>query len=230
MWVLTVDQEGSRRTGDRVDELLASLATDGPLATASGGLTAPGTPGGLERPFERTAGDEVQALLSDPRLAVDVVMHLLHLGGWSVGVGAGPVDEPLPASARAGSGPAFVLARDAVEAVKSRRPRTAPPVAVRGVRPDVAAEAEAVLVLLGTVSARRTPGGRAILDRLRRRAAPVRQEDLAAELGISQQAVSERLRTAMWAEEVAALPAAARLLRLAEGTDDHGRPPVAEGA
>lgn len=224
MWVLTVDQEGSRRTGDRVDDLLASLAVDGPLATASG------APGGLERPFERTAGDEVQAVLSDPRLTVDVVLHLLHLGGWSIGVGAGPVDEPLPASARAGSGPAFVLARDAVESVKSRRPRTAPPVAVRGARADVAAEAEAVLALLGTVSARRTPGGRAIVKRLRRSTTPVRQEDLAAELGISQQAVSERLRAAMWAEEVAVLPAAARLLRLADGTGDHGRPPVEEEA
>jgi hypothetical protein len=207
MWVLTVDQEGSRRQGDRVDALLDQLAAAGPLAGSA--------PSGLARPFERTAGDEVQAVMSDPRLAVDVALHLLDLGGWSVGVGAGPVDEPLPASARAGSGQAFVLAREAVEAAKARRPRTAPPVVVRGASPELAAEADAVLVLLGTVAARRSPAGREVVQRLRERGGVARQEDLAAALGVSQQAVSERLRIALWAEEVAARPAAARLLGLA---------------
>jgi len=41
------------------------------------------------------------------------------------------------------------------------------------------------------------------------------QEEVAARLGITQQAVSQRLRTALWSEELAARPAAARLLSLA---------------
>lgn len=211
MWVLTVDQEASRKRGDQVDALLAGLSSDGPLALAGA------SPSGLARPFERTAGDEVQAVFSDPRLAVDVTLHLLHIGGWTIGVGAGAVDAPLPASARAGSGSAFVLAREAVEAAKARRPRSSPSVSVRGDRADLAAEAEAVLALLGAIAARRTPEGRAVVELVRRSATPVRQEDLALALGISQQAVSMRLRTAMWAEETAARPAAARLLGLAAG-------------
>jgi hypothetical protein len=52
---------------------------------------------------------------------------------------------------------------------------------------------------------------------------------VAAALGISQQAVSERLRTALWAEEVAARPAAARLLRLAAGPGHDGSVDEPEG-
>ena len=107
MFVLTVDQQGSRRVGDRVDDLLTHL------------VPWRGAPG-VVRPFERTVGDEVQTVLDDPAAAVDVALTLLRRGGWSVGIGAGAVDGPLPASARAGSGPAFVLARSAVERAKSR--------------------------------------------------------------------------------------------------------------
>src|SRR5665647_193562 len=107
MFVLTVDQHASRRVGDRVEALLADLA---PLSGRDG----------VVRAFERTVGDEVQAVLRDAGLVVDVALQLLRTGGWSVGIGAGPVDEPLPASARAGSGQAFVLARTAVERAKSR--------------------------------------------------------------------------------------------------------------
>jgi len=52
MFVLTVDQQGSRRVGDRVDALLRELA---PLAGRDG----------VVRAFERTVGDEVQAVLDD---------------------------------------------------------------------------------------------------------------------------------------------------------------------
>ncbi len=95
MFVLTVDQRHSRRGQDRVDALLGWLA-DRP---------------GVLRGFERTAGDEVQGVMDEPSAVVDLVLGLVRRGAWSIGIGAGPVDEPLPASTRAGSGPAFVLAR-----------------------------------------------------------------------------------------------------------------------
>lgn len=216
MWTMTVDQEGSRRVGDRVDALLAGLGTASPLVGAA--------PGAVVLPFERTVGDEVQAVLADADLVVALALHLVRAGGWSIGIGAGTVDTPLPPSSRAGSGSAFVHAREAVEAAKSRLRSV--PLAVRGPRADAAAEAEGVLTLLGAVVSRRSAGGWAVVDRLA--AAPAaRQEDVAAALGISQQAVSARLRTALWAEEVAARPAAARLLRLAGGPGDDGR---ADGA
>ncbi|WP_255590004.1 SatD family protein [Cellulomonas sp. PS-H5] len=225
MWTLTVDQEGSRRVGDRVDALLARLATASPLVDAA--------PGAVVLPFERTVGDEVQAVLADADLVVALALHLVRTGGWSVGIGAGVVDTPLPASSRAGSGSAFIHAREAVEAAKSRL--RAVPLAVRGPEPELAAEAEGVLTLLGSVVARRTAAGWSVVDLVARGAGepPARQEDVAAALGISQQAVSARLRAALWAEEVAARPAAARLLRLAggsghDGSADGGPDPAAD--
>ncbi|NLE71551.1 MAG: MarR family transcriptional regulator [Actinomycetales bacterium] len=197
MIVLTVDQEASRRVGDRVDALLADLA---PLRDRPG----------VVRPFERTVGDEVQAVLDDGEVAVDVALGLLRRGGWSVGLGAGPVDEPLPASARAGGGPAFVRARDAVERAKTR---TRPvPVAVTTGADDRGRGCEAVLTLLGSVLARRTPAGWAVVDALAALGPGATQEDVARRLGVTQQAVSQRLRTAMWAEEAAVRPVVARLL------------------
>ena len=197
MLVLTVDQIASRRVGDRVDELL--------------GLVRGDVRPGVVRPFERTVGDEVQAVLDDADAAVDIALWLLRIGGWSVGVGAGPVDQPLPASARAGGGEAFVRARAAVERAKSRvRPV---PVAIVSGGLDEGRGAEAVLTLLGSVVRRRSEAGWAVIDAM---AVPgATQDDVARRLGISQQAVSQRLRAALWAEEVAARPVAARLL--AEG-------------
>ncbi|GIG39824.1 hypothetical protein [Cellulomonas phragmiteti] len=197
MFVLTIDQRGSRHGTDRVPELLDALAGTRVL-----------------RGFERTVGDEVQGVLDDPEVVVDTALRVLRDGGWSVGIGAGAVDEPLPASPREGAGPAFVLARDAVEAAKSRQRPV--PVAVRGADEVAASDADAVLALLGAVAARRTDAGWAAVDAAREAEAGG-QDVVARALGVSQQAVSQRLRTAMWAEEVAARPAAARLLTRAAG-------------
>lgn len=200
MFVLTVDQQGSRRVGDHVEALLVELSP-----------VAPESDDGVVRRFERTVGDEVQAVLDDADRVVDLALRLLRTGGWSVGIGVGAVDLPLPASTRAGSGPAFVHARAAVERAKTR---TRPvPLAVDGAHGERAADAEAVLTLLGAVIARRTTPGWAVIDALVAAGPAGTQEGIAARLGITQQAVSQRLRTAMWAEEVAARPVAARLLR-----------------
>lgn len=207
MFVLTADQQGSRRVGDRVEELLQRLQ-----AWQSGRA-------GVLRGFERTVGDEVQAVAEDATDAVDVALLLLRWGGWSVGIGAGPVDHPLPTTARAGSGAAFVHARTAVERAKTRgRPV---PLAVEGADATAAQDAEAVLVLLGVLADRRTASGWEVVDALT--AAPtVTQDQVAQHLGITQQAVSQRLRTALWSEEVAARPAAGRLLRAAAARRQDG--------
>jgi hypothetical protein len=196
MWVITADQRGSRVIGERVAELLAGLPEVA----------------GVVRPAERTVGDEVQVVLDDARGAVDLALHVLRGGGWSVGIGAGAVDEPLPASSREASGEAFILAREAVEAAKSRNRAVA--LAVRGADADAAADAEAVLTLLGVVAERRSPAGWEVVDLA---AADEGQAAIARRLGVTVQAVSQRLRTALWAEESAARPAAARLLVAAAG-------------
>lgn len=202
MFVMTVDQRGSRRVGDRVDELLAALTRHAP----------DGAPG-VVRGFERTVGDEVQGVLDDPEVVVDLTLRILRTGAWSVGLGVGPVDQPLPTHARAGSGKAFVLAREAVERAKGRRRSV--PVAVEAAMAQHGRDCEAVLTMLAVLIDRRTDAGWAVVDAVAELGSDATQEDVADRLGISQQAVSQRLRTALWNEEQAVRPVVARLL--AEG-------------
>lgn len=191
MFVMTVDQRHSRRGPDLVDELLLGFEGDGRLL----------------RPFERTAGDEAQAVLADADVVVDLTLDLVRDGRWRVGIGTGPVTEPLPASTRAGGGPAFIHARDAV----TRAKQSPAQVAVTG--PDAAAaRAEAVLGLLAAVVQRRSGPGWQAVDLMR---TGLTQAETAARLQVSPQAVSDRLRAALFAQEEAARPVAAHLLRAA---------------
>jgi len=207
VFVLTVDQRGSTGRPDRVPEVLVRL--EALLADRPGVVV----------PFDRTVGDEVQGVLDDPATVVDVVLDLLRDGGWSVGLGAGGVDEPLPAVSREASGEAFVRARDAVEQAKSRAATA--PVAVRGEPPERAAEVEALLRLLAAVVERRTDPGWEAVDTLARVGGT--QKDVARALGVSEQAVSQRLRAALWPEEAAVRPVVARLLGELQGEPPQDR-------
>lgn len=215
MIVLTADQRGSTRHGDRVPEVLA-------LLTARTGGRA-----GLVLPFDRTVGDEVQGLFDagpdGATLALDTALALLRDGRWTVGLGVGGVDEPLPTASRAASGPAFVHARHAVERAKGRG--SVAPVAVEADDAAAAAEVEALLRLLGAVAARRTPAGWEAVDTLIGAGTDASQKDVARALGVTEQAVSQRLRAALWAEEAATRPVAARLLAALAGAGGQaGRP------
>jgi hypothetical protein len=192
-FVLTIDQRGSRRGSDRVPGALSALT---------------GVPTLLR--FERTAGDEFQGVLDDPAVVVGVVRRLVRDGGWSIGVGAGPVHVPLPRSTRAGSGPAFIAARTAVEAAKRRPVR----VAVRGAAAEPAADAQAVLTALAALVERRSDQAWEAIDRVE---AGRTQAQAATELGITRQAVGQRLAAGLWEVERDLGPAAARLLSRAQG-------------
>lgn len=212
MFVMTIDQRGSRRHGDLVPDLLGRLARRWPGVVAGSGVARPA---GCVLPFERTVGDEVQGLLDDAAVVVEIALWTLRHGGWSVGIGAGSVEEPLADSARAGSGPAYVLARDAVEAAKSRQ--RVVPLAVRGAHHQAALDAEAVLTLVAATAGRRSVAGWTAIDALEAAGAGARQEDVASDMGITQQAVSQRLRTALYDEARAAARAGAHLLVTAQG-------------
>jgi hypothetical protein len=193
-YVLTVDQQGSRRGPDRVAGVLRQLAAEVSPVLA----------------FERTAGDEFQGVLDDPDQVVDVVLRLVRLGGWSIGVGAGPVQTPLPASTRAAAGPAFLSARRAVEAAKARASR----LAVRGVVLAEAADAQAVLGALAVIVGRRSDQAWEAIELVGERRT---QADAATALGISRQAVGQRLAAGLWELERELRPTAARLLARAAG-------------
>lgn len=209
MFVLTIDQQRSTTRGDQVPDLVSRLD---PMVHQLAGVRLP---------LERTVGDEVQMVLADPRSTLMTVLEILRIGGWWIGLGIGSVNVPLPEHSREASGPAFVRARAAVERAKTKT--AAVPLAVVGNEDTVdrTADLEALLRLLGALVERRTPQGWEVVDLLR--PAPgaftgdgkpaSTQREVATILGISKQAVSQRVRTTLWAEELAAWPLAIRLLQ-----------------
>lgn len=194
MFVVTADQRASRISDDLVPAGLDAVATlAGPrLALAP----------------ERTAGDELQVAVADARATLEIALHLTRLQTWSVGIGVGEVEIPLPANVRAARGAAFLHARDAVERAK----RTPTRVALAG--GDGGADAEALLRLLIEVRDRRTPEGWEIHDLL---AEGLTQRDAAGRLGITEGAVSLRARNAALRTEEAAVPALERVLERLDG-------------
>src|SRR3954468_20312356 len=169
--VLTIDQRGSTRGSDRVPATLAGLADVAML-----------------RPFERTAGDEFQGVLGEPAAVTTVVERLLREGGWSIGIGIGEVEEPLPESTRAGRGPAYLAARDAVTTAKSAPWRLRVAGEGQGVR-----ALETTLWLWAAVLNRRTPRGWEVADLVDTGAS---YEEVAKRLGFTQSAISQRAQAA----------------------------------
>lgn len=201
MYVLTIDQRHSRTSDDRVPGLLEALA-DIPTAAA----------------FERTAGDEIQGLLTDPAAVRRALLLALRQGEWHCGVGVGEVDDDSWATGtRAGRGPAFLAARDAVEAAK-KLPGS---VAIRGPAHSSdaaqawAADCEAVWALVAPLVLDRTKAQWRAVDAVDR--SPT-QAAAAAELGITPTSVAGALRLSRIREERAAYPVLDRLLAGAEAT------------
>ncbi|MBT8160804.1 MULTISPECIES: hypothetical protein [Arthrobacter] len=194
MFTLTINQRDSRSDGDLVPQLLKDLRH---------------IPARLD--FDRSVEDEVQGIVDAPHQAVETALIALRTGRWYVGIGVGPVNEPLPSQIKDASGHGLVYARRAVDRLRSGKERV--PVAVEGPIAALAAESEAVLRLLGHIVQHRSVAEWRVLDLL---TPGVRgqQKTVAQELGISTQAVSKALSRAQWAEEHAARPAAARLLAM----------------
>jgi hypothetical protein len=83
IYVLTVDQRRSRRGRDLVDDALAQMRRLVPQPLL---------------PFERTAGDEFQGVVTDAEDVRRASLTLMRDGSWSVGIGVGEAEEPLPSS------------------------------------------------------------------------------------------------------------------------------------
>ncbi|SFS02048.1 regulatory protein, luxR family [Microbacterium sp. cf046] len=191
MFVITADQRDSRSNAD--------LVPDGVRLVERVGADR------LTLPVQRNAGDELQALTASAPAALDIVLELLRDGRWSVGLGAGAFETPLPADIRAARGSVFVLAREAVERAKSASGR----VAVASADGVAAEDAEAYLRLLVDLRDRRSEQGWEVADLL---AEGLSQKQIAARLGITPTAVSLRAKAGGLRLEEAAIPALARTL------------------
>jgi len=173
--VLTIDQDDSRRGSDQVPAALESLR-DVPTRLA----------------FERTVGDEFQGVLDDPRGVVLALETLLRSGEWNIGIGIGEVESPLPDHARAGRGPAYLAAREAVTHAKSS------PWHVRAVGAGEGVRAlESAVWLWAALLSRRTPRGWQVADLVDE---GLTYDEAATRIGISQSAVSQRAAAAGIAE------------------------------
>jgi hypothetical protein len=196
MIVLTADQVDSRHGADLVAGVLPELRTRWGEALALGP--------------DRTAGDEFQLLPRDARTALTVAFDLLRGGTWSVGMGVGSVQQPLPATTREASGSAFVAARRAVTEAKRSAHRFSVAAEPAGAAPAVDAPGLAALIdLLLEVRDRRSAEGWEVADRL---ADGATQAAVAVELGITPQAVSLRARAAGVRVEQRAFPVLVDLL------------------
>ena len=178
--VLTVDQDGSRERPDQVPAALERARRPSPARLA----------------FERTVGDEFQGVLDDPAALVVALERLLRAGAWNIGIGIGAVETPLPDQARAGRGPAYLAAREAVTAAKSspwrRAAAAGPDRARRRPRPRVGGLAVGGAARRGVRTA-----GWEVADLVDQ---GLTYDETASRLGITQSAVSQRAAAAGIAE------------------------------
>ena len=192
MIVITADQIDSRNTPDVAGEAIAFV--NGRFSEH------------LPLPADRTAGDEIQALVDAGRPALDIALALTRSGRWSVGIGIGGVREPLGRDIRESTGDAFISARTAVERAKKRATRFA---LASTAAPAEASDLEALVDLLLILRARRSEQGWEMRDLISR---GLTQADAATELGITPQSASKRVRTAGLRAEDAAIGPLARLV------------------
>lgn len=194
-YVLTVDQISSRHRKDAVPAALATVKGRFPEAIVT-----------------RTVGDEFQVLFAaEPVSVVDAILMLMREGTWHLGIGIGPVEEPTPADLREARGLAFLAAREAVEEAKDRADH------LRLIAVDPAAsegeDAEVLLDLVLALRARRSDAGWAAAELAD---TGLTQAAIGTELGISRQAVNQRLQATQWSLDARSRPVAARLLARAE--------------
>lgn len=162
------------------------------------------------RTFARTAGDEVQGLVETPEEAVTALRRFVREGGWRVGMGIGAVDLPVPDDVRAANGPAFIAARQAV-AESRGAPQDFALVsdAIEPSQRHAAQDARVVLDLVATVWRRRSDAGWQVADLV---AEGLSQQEVAARLGVTPSAVSQRARAAAIVEAAAGEALAVRSL------------------
>jgi hypothetical protein len=193
--VLNVDQRRSRREPDRVPGALEALSGFSMLL-----------------PFERTVGDEFQGVLDAPEELPGIVEILLREDSWNIGIGIGAVEDPLPDHTRAGRGPAYLHARDAVTSAKSSPWH----LRVSG-RPPAARALETTLWLWAAVLARRTTGGWEVADLV---AEGLSYDEVARRLEITPSAVSQRAQAAGIVESRRARELVVALTRCLLGQED----------
>lgn len=178
MFVLTAEEDQATAGGEHIQSTISALRIH--LADSSHALALP---------LERTTGDEFQLVSLTAAPIVTACLFLLAEGRWAIGVGIGP--GQLAYSPRASRGPAFVAARAAVEA--ARRRSAVRPIVIHGSDPEGASHATAIAQALAAFVMQRSAAGHSAVAAV---SAAATQQAAAHALGITQQALSQRLTAA----------------------------------
>ncbi len=176
MFVLTVDQVGSREAADAVPHLERARGIEAAVLR-----------------FDRTAGDEAQAVFDAADPAIECLLALASSGEWHCGLGQGTIEPPWPKTAREGRGSAYINARAAVEDAKRPGAHHVGFTADS----DLGAGVRSGLRAIVTMWSKRGAKAREAYDLA---VTGMTQADMARRLGISQQAVSGRLSASMYRE------------------------------
>lgn len=160
--------------------------------------------------FSVVGVEDIQATVDTAEAACDTTMALLSAGDWAVGIGV-LVDDSLPEPELAATQALSLAAMTLGTHARSGQVKVG---VKRGNRKDQAwsADVQAVFTMLAHILSKRTSEGREATSLVR---SGMNQNEAAAELGISKQAMSQRLQAAGWQAEMAGYRLAISLLQRA---------------
>lgn len=169
--------------------------------------------------FQMLGVEDICAAIDSPEALCDIVMALLSDGSWAIGIGVIP-----GVFAAEGDDEDAERVRQVATAALPSRTRPAgvwvrvedPDLPGRVLRTSDGSDISATFALIGHVLSKRTLEGREATSLVR---SGLNQNEAAAELGISKQAMSQRLQAAGWQAETAGWQLAVNLIRRAVGAD-----------
>ncbi|MEZ2121299.1 MULTISPECIES: MarR family transcriptional regulator [unclassified Corynebacterium] len=148
--------------------------------------------------FEMLGVEDICAVIDSAEAVTDTTMALLSAGDWAIGIGICP-----------GAGWPVAEVRELATTAIGRHCRSGI-VKVRSWTGSDMNDLSTVFILLAHVLAKRTTEGREATQLMR---GGMNQNEAAAKLGISKQAMSQRLAAAGWSAETAGWKLAVDLLR-----------------
>lgn len=163
-------------------------------------------------PVQIIGVEDITSTATTPRAMCDLIMALLSDGQWALGIGITEMGNPAPEVAVDAAGKALGRGtRAGTVGVRIAQPVGAGMSAgeIKQAQKNIAA----AFTLLGQVLAKRTFEGREATSLVR---SGLSQNEAAAQLGISKQAMSQRLQAAGWQAETMGWDLTVNLLAQAE--------------
>lgn len=158
--------------------------------------------------FELLGVEDIRAYITSPTTTCDVVMALLAAGDWAIGIGVVPsLDRPSDED----EAQIELAKKTATDALRPTARSGAVKVRIVGARRDDARafNISASFALMSQVLSKRSFEGREATSLMR---SGLNQNEAAEELGISKQAMSQRLQAAGWQAEQAGWQLAVNLI------------------